>query len=48
MPATPFVPPVVGAVELAALLEASPHIRLLDVRTAAEFENVHIAAAVAA
>ena len=45
MSVLPFVPPVIPAGDLALLLEAVPTIRLLDVRTPAEFETAHIAGA---
>ncbi len=36
------LPPVLRPDELASLLETSPDVRLLDVRTPAEYESVHI------
>jgi len=36
------IPPVIHAGELAHLLATSPDVRLLDVRTPAEYETVHI------
>lgn len=39
------IPPVIRPEELASLLAASPHIRLLDVRTPAEYETTHIRSA---
>lgn len=38
----PFIPPVVRPEELELLLNDNPEIRLLDVRTPAEYETVHI------
>ena len=39
---TPYIAPVVRPEELDALLESNPGIRLLDVRTPAEYEGAHI------
>jgi rhodanese-related sulfurtransferase len=41
----PPIPAVVGAHELRTLLREHPEVRLLDVRTPAEFESQHIAGA---
>ena len=40
-----LIPPVINSEELASLLATSPDIRLLDVRTPAEYETVHIRSA---
>lgn len=45
MPAPGHIPPVLSPHELAVLLAASPDIRLLDVRTPAEYETLHIRSA---
>ena len=43
MSASPLsIPPVIGPDELAQLLETRSEVRLLDVRTPAEYETVHI------
>ena len=42
MPQYPSIPPVVHPEELASLLDAHPEVRLLDVRTAGEYETAHI------
>ncbi|HEU4997289.1 MAG TPA: rhodanese-like domain-containing protein [Gemmatimonadaceae bacterium] len=42
MTAVATIPPVVAADDLGGLLEAKPDIRILDVRTPAEYETVHI------
>ncbi len=43
MPASiSFIPPVILTDELADLLNTRPDVRLLDVRTPAEYENAHI------
>lgn len=42
MPPSLSIPPVIHAGELAHLLATSPNVRLLDVRTPAEYETAHI------
>ena len=41
-PSTTLIPPVLGADELARLLGTRPDVRLLDVRSPAEYETMHI------
>lgn len=42
MTAFAYIPPVVATDDLGALLESHPDVRILDVRTPAEYETVHI------